>query len=448
MNEMRPRSRAYQGYHKRDVPREDERLTHTDPGTPMGELMRRFWQPVCLSSQLKDLPLALVIMGEELVAFRDGSGRVGVLHRHCAHRGASLEFGRIDERGIRCCYHGWHYDIDGTILDTPGEPPNSSIKHNACQGAYPARAAQGLVFAYLGAPETIADFPDYDTFHLPGVELVPYSIKHQCNWLQVHENLMDPLHAVFLHTRMGAVQLTEAWGEMPVTEWLEQGDRVCYVASRRIGGNVWVRFNEVGTPNFGQVGGFWEDGLAETFFQRVGATRWTVPTDDRHSTIFGLRHFSAELEAKGIGNKALVGVESLDIYGQTGDRPYEETQRNTGDWEAEVSQRPIAIHALENRDTTDRGVVLLRNHLLRALKAAPAPVPPVGGIVPTYTSNTVVCVPVRLETDDRAVLQDIGRRVADIIVAANALEPAARAATIATRLQALGGRMAREGAAS
>jgi len=437
MNELRPKNRAYQGYYKRDVPREDERLTHTGPGTPMGELMRRYWQPVCLAAQLKDLPLALLIMGEELVAFRDGAGRVGVLHRHCAHRGASLEFGRIAERGIRCCYHGWHYDIDGTILETPGEPPGSSIKHNACQGAYPAREAHGLVFAYFGPPEAVPEFPDYDTFHLPGVELVPYSIKHGCNWLQVHENLMDPLHAVFLHSRMGAVQLTEAWGEMPVTEWLELGDRVCYVASRRIGDNVWVRFNEVGTPNFGQVGGFWEDGLAETFFQRVGATRWTVPNDDRASTIFGLRHFSGELEAKGIGNKALVGVESLDIYGQTGDRSYDEMQRNTGDWEAEVSQRPIAIHALEHRGTTDRGVVLLRNHLARALKAPPAPVAAQGGIVPTYTSNTVVRVPLKPDTDDRAVLQAIGRQVSDIIVAGNSLAPGERAARIAEQLQGL-----------
>ncbi len=100
MNVMERRARPYQGYYKRDVPRHDERLTHAGAGTPMGELMRRYWQPVCLSSQLKDLPLALLVLGEELVAFRDGGERVGVLHRHCSHRGASLEFGRIESRGI------------------------------------------------------------------------------------------------------------------------------------------------------------------------------------------------------------------------------------------------------------------------------------------------------------------------------------------------------------
>ncbi len=295
------------------------------------------------------------------------------------------------------------------------------------------------MFAYLGPPDQVPTFPDYDTFNLPGVELVPYSISHDCNWLQVHENLMDPLHAVFLHSRMGAVQLTEAWGEMPATEWMEIGDRLCYLTSRRIGDNIWVRFNEVGTPNFGQVGGFWEDGLKEVFFQRVGATRWTVPNDDTHCTIFGLRHFSGELEAKGIGNKALVGVNSLDIYGQTGDRSYEEMQRNTGDWEAEVSQRPIAIHALETRGTTDRGVVMLRNHLLRALKSPPAPTAAVGGITPTYTSNTVVSVPALPSVEDRTTLLNVGRMVKDTIVAGNSLAPAERSRIIAERLETICG---------
>ena len=427
----------FSGYFRTGGAVEDAELTHVGPGTACGEYMRRFWLPVALSSQLTDLPLALRVLGEDLVMFRDLGGRIGLLHKHCSHRGASLEFGRIAERGLVCCYHGWHYDVDGTILETPGEPPESSIKHNVCHGAYPAREAHGLVFAYLGPPDALPEFPDYDTFHLKDVELVPYCLRHDCNWLQVHENLMDPLHAVFLHSRMGAVQLTAAWGEMPVTEWVEIGDRVCYMATRRLGENVWVRFNEVGAPNFGQVAGFWDEGERELFFQRVGATRWTVPIDDRNCWIFGVRHFSDELEAKGIGNKALVGYDSLDIYGQTGHRPYEEMQRNTGDWEAEVSQRPIAIHALEHRGTTDRGVVLLRNHLLKALKGGMLPTPAVKGIVPTYTSNIVVYRPLVAGTDDREELRQIGRAVKDIVVAANGLDPKLRPAAIAERMRSL-----------
>ena len=111
----------YAGYHKAGIPVEDVELTHTDPGTPMGELLRKFWQPVCLAEELTELPKAIRIMGEDLVAFRDRSGRVGVLHRHCSHGGTSLEYGIVLERGIRCCYHGWLFDVDGAILEIPGE---------------------------------------------------------------------------------------------------------------------------------------------------------------------------------------------------------------------------------------------------------------------------------------------------------------------------------------
>src|SRR5262245_55433664 len=128
-------STSYGGYYEPDIPKEDEELTHTGPRTPCGEYLRRFWQPVALSHGLKDLPLAIKIMGEELVVFRDKRNRVGVLKLHCSHRGTSLEFGIISDQGIRCCYHGWHYDVDGKILETPGEPPDSTLKERLYHGA-------------------------------------------------------------------------------------------------------------------------------------------------------------------------------------------------------------------------------------------------------------------------------------------------------------------------
>ena len=148
---------GYAGYCLRDIPEEDPELTHTGPGTPMGEHLRHFWQPVCLSENLTDLPHAIRIMGEDLVAYRDKSGQVGVLHRHCSHRGTSLEYGIVSERGIRCCYHGWLFDADGTILVTPGEPPNSKLKDSFLHGAYPALEKGGLVFAYMGPAELQPD---------------------------------------------------------------------------------------------------------------------------------------------------------------------------------------------------------------------------------------------------------------------------------------------------
>ena len=120
-----PRTGPYAGYFSRDAqtrPADDLEILQTGPNTPMGEYMRRCWQPVCLSQELTDVPNPIRILHEDLVAFRDRGGRVGVLHRKCAHRGASLEFGIVSQRGIRCCYHGWLYDVDGTVLETPAEP--------------------------------------------------------------------------------------------------------------------------------------------------------------------------------------------------------------------------------------------------------------------------------------------------------------------------------------
>jgi phenylpropionate dioxygenase-like ring-hydroxylating dioxygenase large terminal subunit len=163
----------YSGYHHRHVPREDTELTHVGPETPCGEYMRRFWQPICYTDDINDLPVAIKILGEELVVFRDGSGAIGLLERHCPHRGTSLEFGLVGAKGIRCCYHGWLFDVDGTILETPGEPASSTIKHKLCHGAYPVHEAHGIVFAYMGPPDRMPAFPTYDSFNRPGYRMIP-----------------------------------------------------------------------------------------------------------------------------------------------------------------------------------------------------------------------------------------------------------------------------------
>jgi len=154
---------SYSGYHQRDVPQEDTEITHVGPDTPCGEFMRKYWHPVALSSDVTDLPLAVRILGEDLVVFRDKSNRIGVLHRHCSHRGTSLEYGIPSEQGIRCCYHGWLFDVDGRILKTPGEPPESKLKDSFVHGAYPAEEQHGLIFAYMGPPDEKPDFPIFDT---------------------------------------------------------------------------------------------------------------------------------------------------------------------------------------------------------------------------------------------------------------------------------------------
>ena len=161
-------TRSYGGYYHRDLPPEDDVLTHVGPGTPCGEYLRRFWNPVVFSDELNDLPVRVRVMGEDLVVFKDRQGQVGALQLHCCHRGTSLEFGVVSERGLRCCYHGWLFDVDGRVLETPGEPASSTLKDRLYQGAYPTEVYHGIVFVYMGPPETKPPFPVFDTYVMPG----------------------------------------------------------------------------------------------------------------------------------------------------------------------------------------------------------------------------------------------------------------------------------------
>ena len=244
---------AYGAYHHRERPADDEELTRVGPGTPCGEYLRRFWQPVILSEELRDLPRRLRIMGEDLVAFRDRSGAVGLLELHCPHRGTSLEFGLIADKGIRCCYHGWLFDVDGTILETPGEPADSTLKDRLFHGAYPVREYQGLVFAYMGPPDKQPDFPIFDTYDLPGYRMVARApTLWECNWLQVKENSMDPAHLAFLHTLPGSQGFTDDLGALGEWDWMETPAGMVYIDTRRQGDRVWVRVADFIPPNIHQ----------------------------------------------------------------------------------------------------------------------------------------------------------------------------------------------------
>ena len=136
----------------RQTPPPDYELTCVEPGSPMGELLRRYWQPVCTSDELHDLPKKVKLLCEELVVFRDKKGRVGALEPHCSHRGTSLEWGRVEEEGLRCCYHGWLYDTHGHCIDMPCETQEFRRRMDVWHPAYPTTEYGGLVFVYMGPP--------------------------------------------------------------------------------------------------------------------------------------------------------------------------------------------------------------------------------------------------------------------------------------------------------
>lgn len=181
---------------------ENELLTRVGPGTPCGELMRRYWHPICAEARLQDNPVQPVkILCEELVLYRDRSGRLGLLDSRCAHRAMHLRFGVPETEGLRCCYHGWLYNETGRILQTPLEPPDSHIKHHVQLKAYPVQELGGLIWAYLG-PEPAPLLPRWDLFVREDGFRQIVAHRLPCNWLQVMENRGDLAHAVYLHGRL------------------------------------------------------------------------------------------------------------------------------------------------------------------------------------------------------------------------------------------------------
>ena len=438
-----PRPEGFQGYHQVKDAREDAELTHVGPDTPCGEYLRRYWQPVAMSEELGALPKVVRILGEDLVLFRDGSGRTGLLHRHCAHRGASLEYGIVAERGIICCYHGWHYDVDGTILRAGSEPPDSPVCRNVVQGAYPVHEHHGLLFAWLGPPEERPPFPVFDSERMPDATCKPFALTTPCNWLQIYENTQDPIHVLHLHARSSGVQFGAASGIDQVIEYRDTPLGMMNVQTRQVDGRVWVRTVDSILPNANQTGAIREEAEEPKVFQRCAMLRWMVPVDDTATRTVGWRFFSPRLDPRGQDDPARVGLESIDFVGQTGDeRPYEERQRQPGDYEAQVSQRPIAIHALEHRASSDAGVARLRRLLRRRIRdlAAGEPIrqPETFGLdaVPTYCQDTVFPW-TGPEAPGEEDLRAAGRRIADAVLGSDRLPPPEREAQVREAAEAV-----------
>jgi phenylpropionate dioxygenase-like ring-hydroxylating dioxygenase large terminal subunit len=410
----------YSAYRHRERPPEDEELTRVGPGTPCGEYLRRFWQPVILSSDLGDLPRKLRILGEDLVAFRDKSGDIGLLELHCPHRGTSLEFGLVGEKGIRCCYHGWLFDTDGTILETPGEPAGSTLRGKLCHGAYPVREHHGLVFAYLGRPELEPDFPILDTYDIPGYRLIARQpTLWECNWLQVKENCMDPAHLAFLHTLPGSQGFTEDLKELGEWDWLETPVGMVYIDTRRRDDRVWVRIADFILPNIHQFPPNQDPLALRNSINRPQATTWAVPLDDTHTMQIG--YYRAP------GGKP---VRSGAGFGQDASRPYEKRQRVPGDYDAQVSiHNGVARHGLEHLATTDRGIIMMRNLIRRGIRANKkgedlmTPILKNGAPLPTYSHDRVVpgVAPAKTPEADAKLLREVARNVVKATVRAGSV---------------------------
>src|SRR5437870_5060626 len=181
---------------------ENELLTRTGPGTPMGELARRYWIPALLSGELEadGEPKQVQLLGQRFVAFRDTGGRVGLLDENCPHRGASLAYARNEECGLRCIYHGWKVDVEGNILETPSEPEDSTFRFRIKHQAYATHEVAGLIWAYIGPPEKQPPFPDWEWTRGSDEQIEINKILEDCNYAQGLEGSIDSVHSDFLHS--------------------------------------------------------------------------------------------------------------------------------------------------------------------------------------------------------------------------------------------------------
>ncbi len=367
----------------RRTPEEDIELTRVDPGTPMGELLRRYWQPVCTSDELTDLPKRVRLMCEDLVVFRDGGGTVGCLDLACAHRGTSLEYGQVEEDGLRCCYHGWKYRADGKCIDMPCEPVETQAAMDVWQPGYPVMEYGGLVFVYMGPPEKKPEFTLFDIIDIRNrSDVVLRGLKlwqdhslgwvRDCHWMQHVENALDPWHLIVLHEMISGDQFNSVLtlGDWPEIGFEETPLGVRYNLDKRLpNGNCLERHSEVILPNIVLVANIHQRGDAPIWREKATEVIWCVPYDNE--SVYGICICAwpavdgAPIEDWRPGTDTLTDIRP----GQLRDRPYADKQRKPDDMEAQEGQRRLPIHAAEHLGTVDKGIGMYRRKLKAAIRA-------------------------------------------------------------------------------
>jgi phthalate 4,5-dioxygenase oxygenase subunit len=372
-------------------------MTRVGRGTPGGELLRQYWQPAALVDEIDaERPLrALRLLGEDLVLFRDDAGRYGLIERACAHRGADLAYGRLEDGGLRCPFHGWLFGADGRCLETPAEPEGSRLCEHVRHRAYPVVERSGILFAYLGAGAP-PPFPAFDCFLAPDAYTFAFKGFWECNWLQALEVGIDPAHASYLHRFFVDEDPAASYGrqfrsasagsEMPMTRVLREFarpeirvERTAYgmrlAALRRLSdAQIHVRITNLLFPQ----------AFVIPMSAEMTISQWHVPVDDRHCYWYSIfTSFGAPVD------RTLMRAQRLPAYPAPDYRPRrnrandwgydareQRAQTYTGmgfdinvhdQWACE-SQGPVHDRTREHLGTTDKGIVLYRRLLLDAIQ--------------------------------------------------------------------------------
>lgn len=390
-------------------------IPHVGPGTPAGEWFRRYWLAVATSEDLRDLPVGLRVLGEELVLFRDRKGRPGLLGLHCAHRGSSLEYGDIEEEGIRCAYHGWLYDVTGSCLEQPAEPKGRSFARKVKQPSYPVRELGGLIFAHLGPnPNHPPPLPNYSPLiDRGGQRQIEPTRTFDYNWFNFYENAVDPAHICILHRHSGYGEQT--WGDkffsyddMPSFDPIET-DYGIKVVMRKSGPTADTEIIDemsVAFPSIVQVGDteFVHAKVEPEVVLREGShcdhTMFITPNDDEHFMLFTVNYYTgrdpdffAKLDSM---RKREIPKQEVKDYDRRHYMPYRGNIRQE-DIMTQSTQGLLGERE-EHLGQSDRGVIMLRRLVQEAIETVLRDGRP-KGILPKERENEIIrldsCVGIR-----------------------------------------------------
>jgi len=376
---------------------QNDRLTRVEQGSVAGELLRMYWQPVALADELEaDRPLRPVrLMGQEYILFRDDNGKVGFIDRFCPHRGADLAFGRLEDGGLRCPFHGWLFDADGQCLETPAEPEGSRLCQAIRQPSYPVMERNGIWFAYIGDGEVPA-FPEFDCFVAAASHTFAFTGLIECNWLQALEVGIDPAHASYLHRFFEDEDPGESYGkqfrgasigsEFPMTKILREFERpdIEYEDTNYGMRIKALRELDESSTHVRITNLYFPQAFVIPLSSEMSITQWHVPIDDYHCYWYAIfTSFTDPVNRQEMRAQRLELYELPDYrsrknrhnnYGY--DPEEQETQTYTGmgfdinvhdQWAVESLGR-IQDRTREHLGTTDKVISAYRRLLLKSIK--------------------------------------------------------------------------------
>src|SRR5215208_2572121 len=377
--------------------REDnERLCRVGPGTPMGEMMRRYWQPALLSWEVNEndgAPVRVRLLGEDLVAFRDTNGRVGLVDAYCPHRRAPMFYGRNEECGIRCVYHGWKFDVDGRCVEVPSLPENNPFIDKVRIKSYPTYEKAGVIFAYMGPLERLPGFPDYEWMRAPDTHRHVTKNYQASNYLQALEGGLDTSHSTFLHNNvLGNRNTMRNRDPAPQIDVYPTNYGYSYVSTRKISEeDRYIRIYHYVMPFQQMRGDVTNDGGQRSKVPKIDGHFW-VPIDDYQTHVwnwmYGIDEAAvitpefAEMDEKRAGrgkDDYIPGTFKLKRNPSNDhliDRNLQKTKTYTGivgvgtqDVAVQEGMEPIADRTEEHLIWTDKAVMAMRRMLLEATRA-------------------------------------------------------------------------------